>query len=115
MKISKFIEKWIPRNKELHQEFIEQYKYEMEIDLKSILNTNSEPNKHLIIVNKSDSSHHYIRKMIVGDDEISIWSNSLYGRHIIGKDCEFLVDIPSVKSELKDEEKELAELKAKLI
>lgn len=46
----------------------------------------------LYILNKETGEKHLVRKVIFGDAETDVWSNTWYGRHVIGKDCEFCED-----------------------
>src|SRR5262245_1217723 len=42
------------------------------------------------VTKKEDGTKHQVRKYVYHDDGIeSIWSNSWYGRHVIGQDCEW--------------------------
>jgi len=46
--------------------------------------------KSLFIRSLEDGSIHIVRKYILDDQGIaSVWSNTWYGRHVIGQDCQF--------------------------
>jgi|SRR5665647_53654 len=55
------------------------------------------------IVNKIDGSIHIVRKYIEDNEGIvSIWSNTWYGRHVVGKDCELIAITNSYTKEQRD-------------
>jgi len=56
------------------------------------------------ILNKSDGSVHVVRKYIEDNEGIiSIWSNTWYGRHVVGQDCELIAMTESFTKEQRDQ------------
>lgn len=45
----------------------------------------------LHVINLKDDSVHEVRKYIIADDgQENVWSNTWYGHHVIGNDCEWM-------------------------